>query len=70
MYQGTIAKELARMGRTSIDPRHIEGFMRLEFGTLDHLCIERFREEVRIGVECVDVGGREEAERLAMSYGL
>jgi hypothetical protein len=29
------------------DPRHVEALMRLDFGTLDRLCAERFRHEAR-----------------------
>lgn len=52
------------------DPRHIEAFMRVEFGTLDHLGPDRFRAEVAIAVACIEEGGIEMAERLAKSYGL
>ena len=52
------------------DPRHIEGYMRLQYSTLDHLDAETFAREVEIGVGCVDVGGVEMAERNARSYGL
>jgi hypothetical protein len=29
------------------DPRHVEALMRLDLGTLDQLCAERFRYEAR-----------------------
>jgi hypothetical protein len=29
------------------DPRHVEALMRLDFGTLDQLCAQRFRDEAR-----------------------
>lgn len=52
------------------DPRHIEAFLRLQYGTLDHLDRDTFREEAKIASECADVGGLEAAEDLAISYGL
>jgi hypothetical protein len=52
------------------DPRHIEGYMRSEHGTLDHLSSRRFNTEVRIAVACVNQGGIEMAERIAKSFGL
>lgn len=52
------------------DPRHIEGFMRLQYSTLDHLDKATFRREVQIAAACIDEGGVEGAEQLAQSYGL
>lgn len=52
------------------DPRHIEAFMRLQYGTLDHIDPATFRSEVKIAVHCVEEGGVASAERLADSYGL
>jgi hypothetical protein len=51
------------------DPRHIEALMRLDFGTLDQLCAERFRHEARRAAAVVraDPGL---AERTARSMGL
>jgi len=53
-----------------VDPRHIEAYMRLQYGTLDHLSPATFEAEALIGAECVTVGGADEAEQLAASYGL
>lgn len=52
------------------DPRHIEAFMRLQYGALDHLSRETFAREARICAMCVDEGGVANAERLAKSFGL
>lgn len=52
------------------DPRHIEGYMRLQFSTLDHLDAETFAREVEIAAGCIEVGGVEMAERNARTYGL
>ena len=64
-YQAIIA-ELA----PGYDPRHIEACMRLQHGTLDHLTREDFAREAQIGVEFIRQAGRDEAEALAVSYGL
>lgn len=70
MYQKMIKKELERMGEEDTDPRHIEAFMRIEHGTLDHLSQVAFRQEIRIGLDCISEGGVEGAESLAQSFGL
>lgn len=70
MYQQIIREELARQGHIGTDPRHIEGFMRLQYGCLDHLTRQDFRNEVKIGVDCIMAGGVAQAESLAESYGL
>lgn len=69
-YQQRIAERLAVTGRLGIDPRHIEAFMRLEYGTLDHLSAAAFDREIATGVECVETCGSDEAEALASSFGL
>ena len=65
MYQETI-KKLA----PNHDPRHIEGWMRLEHSTLDGLSMKQFQAEVRIGIECIKEAGLEKSERNAKSFGL
>lgn len=70
MYQNHIREEVARNGRIGIDPRHVEGYMRLQYGTLDHLSRTEFNKEVKIGIECIDADGIVNAESLAKSYGL
>lgn len=52
------------------EPRHVEAFMRLEHGTLDHLPREQFVREVEIGCACIDEAGHEHAEACARSFGL
>jgi hypothetical protein len=66
-YQAIIHELLA--GR-DYDPRHIEGFMRLTYGTLDHLPRETFATETELNILCIEEGGTEHAETLAKSYGL
>ena len=48
------------------DPDLIEGFMRLQYRTLDHLDRATFRKEVRIAAACIDQVGVAEARRLLM----
>lgn len=52
------------------DPRHIEGYMRLQYGTLDHLSAADFRREVSVCIQCINEAGRDMAERNAQSFGL
>lgn len=70
MYQKTIAAILQRLGRTDIDPRHVEAYIRLEHSTPDGLSFDRFVSETKIGIACVDAGGRNRAEQTAKSFGL
>lgn len=53
-----------------IDPRHVEAYMRLKYDTLGGLDRRTFNREVRIAVACIQQGGREKAEALAISFGL
>jgi hypothetical protein len=70
MYQQMIREELARIGRLGVDPRHVEGFLRIEHSTLDGLDVATFRREVKVACECIDAAGRDISERLARSYAL
>ena len=53
MYQDRI-KQIA----PTYDPRHIEAFMRLEYGTLDNLSPAKFRRECGIAADCIQTGGK------------
>lgn len=55
---------------TDRDPRHVEAWMRITYGTLDHLTAAEFESEVLLAVNCIAVSGDEESEQLARSYGL
>jgi hypothetical protein len=68
-YYDTILEKLARFGHVGMDPRHVEGYMRIEHGTLDGLTRSQFDAEVKGCAELVlsDISG---AESLAVSYGL
>ena len=69
-YQQAIAQYLSKRGVIGVDPRHIEGFMRLQYSTLSHLDERTFNKEIRIGIECIKEGGKDAAERNAKSFGL
>lgn len=69
-YQARIAVQLHREGIAGVDPRHVEAFIRVGYGTLDHLSSSAFTEEVRISAQCVRAIGKAEAEALAQSFGL
>ena len=69
-YYQTIREEIARQGHIGIDPRHVEGYMRLEHSTLDGLSWSQFSKEVGIGIECVLADGIQNAEANARSFGL
>jgi len=71
MYQQIIREELAKAGHVGMDPRWIEGYMRLDHGTLDALSRGQFAHETReIAEGIVATGTQAEAESLARSYGL
>ena len=53
-----------------VDPRHLEGFIRLEYSTLSHLSWPTIRREVKLGIACIKEGGVDAAERNAKSFGL
>jgi hypothetical protein len=62
-----VEKKLVPQGT---DPRHLEGFIRLQYSTLDHLDWPTIKREVKLGVACIKEGGVEAAERNAQSFGL
>jgi len=55
---------------SNYNPRHIEGFIRLQYGTLDHLSREEFKQEIMIAETSIDNAGLKESEELAISFGL
>jgi len=71
MYQKIIRTELSKSGYIGkYDPRHIEGYMRVEHGTLCGLSRAEFLSEIEISRQCIDADGYSNAESLARSYGL
>ena len=70
-YQQAIREAMARAGRVgAADPRHVEGWMRLEHGCLDGLSAGQFQSEVEIALQCIEAGPLADSEALAQSYGL
>lgn len=69
LYSRLIAESLRRQGLAAVEPRLIEGWMRLECGTLDGLTHSQFDNEVSVAFACVQADGAG-SERLARSYGL
>jgi hypothetical protein len=70
-YEQVIREAMARAGRVgAADPRHVEGWMRLEHGCLDGLSADQFRAEVEISLQCIEAGPLADSESLAQSYGL
>lgn len=70
-YRDMIREAMAKAGRVgAADPRHIEGWMRLEHGTLDGLSAAQLASEVKIALECIEAGPLADSESLASSYGL
>lgn len=70
MYRNMIRETLAKMGRIGTNPRHVEGWMILEFGTLDRLGGPAWKRAVSEAVDCVMAATPEQNERLADSYGV
>lgn len=70
LYAKVITDQLAKLNRSDIDPRHVEGYMRCEHGTLDALSRAKFNREVQIAVALIEQDGLDTAEALALSYGL
>lgn len=65
--QQLVDKKIVPQG---IDPRHVEGYMRLVYSTLNNLSWPEIRREVKIAVACIKEGGADAAERNAKSFGL
>ena len=71
MYKEAIRIEAAKRGFIGkYNPRHIEAYMRLEHSTLDGLSPKQFSDEIGIAMECINVDGAGNAEKLAQSFGL
>lgn len=67
MYQERIRETLARQGKAGPDPRWVEAWMRLEYGTLDHSGGRTWTREVRMAARCVEATSPEKNEELARS---
>ncbi len=70
-YEQLIREAMASAGRVgAADPRHVEGWMRLEHGCLDALSLAQFRAEVNVALRCIRACPLAHSESLARSYGL
>lgn len=70
-YRQMIRETIARTGHVgAADPRHVEGWMRLEHGCLDGLSRAQFTAEVKIALACIAAGPVSDSESLAQSMGL
>jgi hypothetical protein len=69
VYRKMIEERLAEIGSLA-DPRHVEGWMRLEKGTLDGLSPAEFAAEVKAGAACCADSTEAQNEDLAQSFGL
>jgi hypothetical protein len=71
MYQDMIRRVQRRgHGLSTVEPRIVEAWMRLEHGTLDSMSASEFAEEVLVSEECARHSTAAENESLARSYGL
>ena len=70
MYNRFIAATVAELGYETLDPRHVEAYIRLVHPTLDGLSATAFRAEVAIACQCVIDDGIDNAESCARSFGL
>jgi len=71
MYQQMIRETMASIGKIgAADPRHVEGWMRLERPTLDGLSRSQFTAEVKTALDCIAAAGTTESESLAKSFAL
>jgi hypothetical protein len=69
-YQRLIRETLARLSRADLDPRHVEAFMRDEYGALGHLGGNCWNRAVSDAADLVERGGPKLAEDLAQALGL
>lgn len=69
MYTQHLQQLLTQRG-SAADPRHIEGFIRLDYDALDGFTPEEWEREVTIGLRCLAEAGVAAAERNAQSFNL
>lgn len=70
-YQQLIREALAKLGHIdATDPRHVEGWMRLEHGCLDGLSRGQFISEIAFALDCIAAAPTSNSEQLAQSMGL
>jgi hypothetical protein len=64
-----IFEDLKKMGRADVHPALVEAWMRLEYGTLDHLPKETFRKFEREVIGLFDDGHKTNLVMNAESHG-
>ena len=71
-YNHIIADIMDRLGidRTEVDPRWIEGYIRLEHPTLDFMDRDQLAAEIKMAADLVHSYGADLAERVADSLAL
>lgn len=64
-YQARIAKIVP-----TVDPRHVEAWMRCKHGELDGLSKEDFELSVLLAAHTALIAGADHSERLCATYGI
>jgi hypothetical protein len=67
MAYHNLIKEICKSLSIVADPRHIEGFMRLQYGTMNHLSREDFVRECKLFNKVKEIG---DWEANAKTYGI
>jgi len=62
--------EIFRKLQPEFPPHQIEAFVRLEYGTLDHMDAATLEREAAVAAGCIREGGPDMAEACAESLGL
>lgn len=62
--------DIFRKLQPEFPPHQIEAFVRLEYGTLDHLDMATLQREAATAAACIREGGPDMAEACAHSLGL
>lgn len=66
----SIYADMFKTMQPAYDPRHIEGWIRVEYPTLDHLSREKLERAAIEAAQCIELAEPEESEAVAQSYGL
>lgn len=70
LYVTALVAGVLKKMKSDAKPHHVEAWIRVVHGTLDHLTIGEFEQEVRIALDLATTAGHEQSENLARSYGL
>lgn len=71
LYTRVITEQLSKLSVPDwAEPRHVEAYMRCKYSTLDHLDRKTFNREVKLAARGLHDLGQEQADALALSYGL